>query len=188
MVTTQSPPDVERIDRLAARRNDPPLFRLRGRAHKAALTAHVLTSVGWFGVAGVVLLCALAAAASDRATEATGFYRTMALAPWLSIPLGLGSVATGVLLGLGTSHGVIRRWWVVIKIAISVAVIVTDAFVVRHFAEVAVGAGHASRALRDASIAHVVALAVATVLSVFKPGGTTPWAPRRSSATSPVRR
>jgi hypothetical protein len=166
----------ERLARLADRRSEPPLFRLRGRPHKIALTAHVLTSVGWFGVAGVVLLCALAASASDTASEAIGFYRTMAVVPWLSIPLGLASVATGVLLGLGTSHGVIRRWWVVVKIAIAAAVIVTDAFVVHHFADLAVTEGHAGRGLRDASIAHVVVLAVATVLSVFKPWGTTPWA------------
>ena len=171
-----------RLARLADRRSEPPLFRLRGRAHEAALTAHVLTSVGWFGVASVVLLCALAASASDTVVEATGFYRTMALAPWLSVPLGIGSVATGVLLGLGTAHGVIRRWWVVVKIAIAAAVIVTDAFVLRHFADLAVHQGHAARGLRDASIAHVAVLAVATVLSVFKPWGATPWAPRQRHA------
>ena len=38
--------------------------------------------------------------------------------------------ATGVVLGLGTVYGLVRNWWVVAKIAISVAVVVTDAVLV----------------------------------------------------------
>ena len=96
-------------------------FRLRGRAHKVALTAHILTAVGWFGIAVVVAFCGLAAAASDDRLLATALYRTMETAPWLSIPAGLAAVATGVLLGLGTSFGLIRHWWVVVKIVIAAA-------------------------------------------------------------------
>jgi len=153
-------------------------FRLRGRAHKVALTAHILTAVGWFGIAVVVAFCGLAAAASDDRVLASALYRTMETAPWLSIPVRLAAVATGVLLGLGTSFGLVRHWWVVVKIVIAAAVIVTDAVLVGHVAHDAV-AGRVGPPLYGSTVAHVVVLGVATVLSVFKPRGRTPWGRRQ---------
>ena len=102
----------------------------------------------------------------------------METAPWLSIPAGLAAVATGVLLGLGTSFGLVRHWWVVVKIVIAAAVIVTDAVLVGHVAHDAV-AGRVGPPLYGSTIAHVVVLGVATVLSVFKPRGRTPWGRRQ---------
>jgi hypothetical protein len=40
-------------------------YRLRGRAHRLALTAHILTSGGWFGLAVAVAVSAVAAAFVD---------------------------------------------------------------------------------------------------------------------------
>jgi hypothetical protein len=149
-------------------------FRLRGRAHKAALTAHVLSSVGWFGIAVTVAFAAITAGVTGDGELAHALYRTIEVAPLLSIPLGLVAVATGTLLGLGTKWGLVRHWWVVAKIAISAAVIVTDAFVVGSAAR-DVAAGGAANGLYGPVIAHVVVLAAATVLSVFKPRGRTPF-------------
>jgi hypothetical protein len=151
-------------------------FRLRGRAHKAALTAHVLASVGWFGIAVLVAFCGLAAAAADDPSLIAALYRTMETTPWLSIPTGLMAIATGTLLGLGTAFGLVRYWWVVAKITIAVAVVVTDAVLVRVVTHDAVVSGTAAPPLYGSTIAHVVVLAVATTLSVFKPRGRTPWA------------
>jgi hypothetical protein len=155
-----------------------PRFRLRGRSHKVALTAHILTSVGWFGVALVVAVLGLVGSITNDPVLRRAVYRTVELFPWLSIPIGLAAIATGVWLGLGTAHGVFRRWWVVVKLGISAAVVVTDALVVARFAHQAAVTGLAARPLRDGTIAHVVVLTVATVLSVFKPWGSTPWTRR----------
>jgi hypothetical protein len=160
-------------------RRELPRWRLRGRAHKAALTVHVLTSVGWFGVAAALACGVVVATATSDHALSSAIYRTMELAPWLSIPAGLASAATGVVLGLGTAHGLIQRWWVVAKIGVNTAVVVTDAVLITHFAHQAAVTGHVAPPLRGAAIAHVVALVVATVLSVFKPWGRTPWARRR---------
>jgi hypothetical protein len=62
---------------------------------------------------------------------------------------------------------------------IAAAVIVTDAVLVGHVAHDAV-AGRVGPPLFGSTIAHVVVLTVATVLSVFKPRGRTPWGRRRS--------
>ena len=150
-------------------------FRLRRRAHKVVLCAHILTSVGWFGVAVVVAFCALLAAFTDDPSLPPVLHRTIETAPWLSIPMGLAAAATGVVLGLGTTFGLVRNWWVVAKIAISAAVVVTDALLVGRVAHEALATGHVPTPLYGSTIAHVVLLAVATVLSVFKPRGRTPW-------------
>jgi len=151
-------------------------FRLRGRAHKAVLTAHVLASVGWFGIAVLVAFCAITASSAGDPDYADALYRVVETAPWLSIPVGLLAVATGVLLSLGTIYGFVRYWWVVTKIVIAVAVIVTDPLVLAAAARDAL-AGNADGVIQPA-IAHCVMLAIATVLSVFKPFGRTPWGKR----------
>lgn len=162
-----------------------PRFRLRRRAHKIALTAHVLTSVGWFGVAGMVAFAAVMAEATKDREFAHSVYRTLEVFPWLSIPVGLAAVATGALLSLGTKYGFVRHRWVVAKIVISIAVIVTDAVLLARFAHDAAVDDSASTPLYHGAIAHVVVLAVATVLSVFKPKGLTRWGRRwRDAATA----
>jgi hypothetical protein len=151
-----------------------PRFRLRRRGYKLAVTTHVLASVGWFGIAVVVAFCGVAAAASDAA-RAHALYRAMELMPWLSVPAGILAVVTGTVLGLGTTYGLIRHWWVVAKIVIAVAVIVTDALLVIKAAHDAAVTGEPATPLYGSTIAHVVVLALATVLAVFKPRGRTPW-------------
>lgn len=151
-------------------------FRLRGRAHKAALTAHVLSSVGWFGIAVLVAFCAITASSAGDPDYADALYRVVETAPWLSVPVGLLAAATGVLLSLGTTYGLVRYWWVVAKIVIAVAVIVTDPLVLAATARDAL-AGNSDGVIQPA-IAHCVMLAIATILSVFKPFGRTPWGKR----------
>jgi hypothetical protein len=156
-----------------------PRFRLRRRAHKVALVAHVLSSVGWFGIAVAVACAGLTAAATDDPPLALSLYRTIEAAPGLSIPAGLLAIGTGVILSLGTRYGLVRHWWVVAKIAIAVAVVVTDAAIVSRVAHDAAMTADPTAPLYGSTVAHVVVLAVATVLSVFKPGGRTPWGRRR---------
>ena len=160
----------------AARSGDGRTFRLRRRAHKMALTTHILAAVGWFGIAIAAAFCAIAAAVTRDEALSLALYRTLETLPWLSIPIGITAVATGSLLGLGTAHGLFRYWWVIAKILIAVAVIVTDALIVVAVAHDAAVTGQAQPPLYGSTIAHVVTLAAATVLSVFKPWGRTPWA------------
>jgi hypothetical protein len=133
------------------------------------LIAHVLSSVGWFGVAVLVAFAGVVAARSSDPTLGHSLHQVMETAPYLTLPLGLLSVATGALLGLGTRFGLVRYWWVVIKTVIATAVIVTDAVLIPRVAHTAVVTGLAPTPLYGASIAHVVLLGVATALSIIKP-------------------
>ena len=153
-------------------------FGLRGAARKAALTGHLLAAAAWFGIAVVVAFCGIAVAATNNPALPHVFFTMMQTAPWLAIPVGLMAVATGVLLGLGTTHGLIRHWWVVTKIVIAAAVILAAALIIGPAAQHAVRSGHASSVLPGATIGHVCVLAVAIALAVFKPRAHTPGGPR----------
>ncbi|HEY3722204.1 MAG TPA: hypothetical protein VGN59_02470 [Acidimicrobiia bacterium] len=150
-------------------------FRLRGRAHKLVLTAHILGSVGWFGIAVFVLFAFVVSEATGDRALATGMLRTIETIPWLSIPVGAAAVATGVVLSLGTKWGLVRHWWVVAKILIAIVVIVTDALVISAAAHDHLVHATAPGDLYGPTIAHTVVLGAATLLSVLKPRGRTPW-------------
>jgi uncharacterized membrane protein len=153
-------------------------LRLRGRSHDLALTAHIVSSVGWLGAAVLIAFLAVTAVLTGDSSLAEALRRTLDITPWLSVPIGVVAVVTGAVLSLGTTWGLVRHWWVVAKIGISLAVVVTDLVVLAPAAREAVATGHAPRALMDGAIAHCVVLTVATVLSVFKPRGRTPWGRR----------
>lgn len=162
--TTAAPP----------RSADRPRYRLGRRAHRALLVAHVLSAVGWFGLAVTV---AFVAVAGGRAQD-VAYSEVIGSTLWLSIPLGLTAALTGVALSVTTRWGLVRHWWVVAKEAITIAVIATDVLVVWPEMDRAVDTGTPG-SIPGPVYAHGVVLAIATALSVVKPKARTPLAPRR---------
>lgn len=160
---------------LSVARRPVPAIHLRRAGRQAMLTLHILAAVGWFGMAALVAFCTLLAGAASGPALASSLYRSVQAAPWLTVPAGLVAIATGVLLGVGTSYGLIRYWWVIAKIAIAVAVVVADAVVIPTAADHAVTTGHATGLLLGPAIGHVIVLAAASTLAVFKPRARTPW-------------
>jgi len=69
---------------------------------------------------GVLIVTALRGGDDTRAL----CYRALELfAGWPLIVAGLVCLASGVVLGLGTSFGLLRYWWVAIKLALNVVLI-----------------------------------------------------------------
>jgi hypothetical protein len=150
--------------------------RLRPRARKLLLTAHVAASVGLLGTDGAILLLAVEGA---RGAEPAGVYPAAQLiGSLLLVPLALTALVTGIVQGLLTPWGLLRHWWVALKLALTTAgtvlalVVLTPAL-----AGLADAAGRgaipmAQRLLlvRDSGAASVVLL-VTVALSVFKPFG-----------------
>ena len=88
---------------------------------KLALTAHVTASVGWLGAVGAFLALAVTGAVTADALVARSMYLAMArIGWWVLVPLSLASLATGVVQALGTPWGLVRHYWVVIKLAMTV--------------------------------------------------------------------
>ena len=64
---------------------------------RVALTAHVTSSVGWFGAVGAFLALALAGMTSQDALLVRAAYLVMGVITWgVIVPLALVSLLTGV--------------------------------------------------------------------------------------------
>ncbi len=157
---------------------------------KFGLTAHVGSSVGWFGAVGSFLVLALSGLTSQDAQMVRAAYLDMNLIGWsVIVPLSLTSLLTGLVQSLGTPWGLFRHYWVVIKLLITVfatLLLLVHMQPVGHLARVVAAttlakgdlAGLRLQLVADAGAA-LVALVVAAVLSVYKPRGLTQYGRRR---------
>lgn len=146
-------------------------LRLGTRVHRAVLTLHIIAGVGLLGdVAAVLAISVRAASTADPALAAAGYELLAMFTVLFGIPLSLISLATGVLLGRGTRWGVIRHAWVAGKLALLLGVILVGALVIGPgTSAMRSGAGGAEGRLIAGAGYDVVALSLATGLSVFKP-------------------
>ena len=156
---------------------------------RLALTTHVTTSVGWFGAVASFLVLALAGLNSDNALTVRSAYVAMELTGWfIIVPLCLASLPTGLVMSFGTPWGLLRHYWVVAKLIVSV---IATILLLVHMQPV----GHIARAVAETTlregdlaglrmqlvadaIAASVALLAATTLSIYKPWGLTPYGAR----------
>jgi hypothetical protein len=151
--------------------------RLPPRWRKLLLTAHVATSVGLLGTDATVLLLAVEGA---RGSDPAAVYPAAQLiGALLLVPLALGSLATGITLGLLTPWGLLRHWWVTAKLALTTAGTVLALAVLTPTLSGLAGASRSGAAIalgdrlelvRDSGAASLVLL-VTVVLSVYKPFG-----------------
>ncbi len=158
---------------------------------KAALTAHVVSSVGWLGAVAVVVALAVAGVAAEDAQTVRAVYLAMELSGWfVLVPLSVASLLTGLLQSLGSTWGVFRHYWVVAKLVINVfATIVLLVYMqtLAYLAGIAADTGLPSDdlgVLRTPSVvlhaaAALLLLLVATVLAVYKPRGMTRYGQRK---------
>jgi hypothetical protein len=153
--------------------------RLSPSARKLLLTAHVSLSVGWFGVVAAMLVLALSAAGASNPASAQAF--SLALARVLDIlilpppaSLSVAAILTGLALALGTRWGLFHHWWIVAKLVLSAAVLLTGLRFVQAWAQQAAASPPTAEArtlLIAASLAHLIMLGAATVISIYKPWG-----------------
>ena len=159
-------------------RRDDRRLHLPKRGRRALLVAHVLSSVAWFGIAAFVLFLVVVARSTGDVGYARTIYRIVETSIWLSVPTGVVSGATGLVLGLGTPWGVVKHWWLVLKEIAFVPLVVTDFLVIAPTAHELAHGGSAE--LIGPAIGHCVLLALATVVSIVK--RTRPWYEARATA------
>jgi len=140
---------------------------------RTVLTVHIIASVGLLGDSAGFLAVALRAATTDDPALAASAYELLEMFSIVfGIPLSMISLATGLALGFGTKWGVLRHWWTTAKLALIFSVILVGAFVIGpSVALMRDGSGGRETVLVLASAYDVLALSLATALSVFKPGG-----------------
>jgi hypothetical protein len=142
------------------------------------VAAHVLVGVGWFGIVAAKLVLEIVAATTGAPDVArAGYLFTAALDRAAFPPAALATLITGSVLSLGTLWGPFRYWWIVAKIVLTIAVIVTGVVFVGAWTETALAdpaaAANTSASvwLIGAAIVHLLMLGAATVISVLKPWG-----------------
>jgi uncharacterized membrane protein SirB2 len=149
-----------------------PPRRLRPGARRAVLTVHIASSVALLGSTAAIVAIHIRAATTSDPTLAAAAYELLGMFPTLfGIPLSLISLVSGVTLGLGSKWGVLRYRWVTAKLVLLLSVIVVGAVVLGPQTAAISDDGSGSQiALIAASAWDVVALTLATCLSVYKPG------------------
>ena len=154
------------------------------RVRKTALTLHIASSVGWLGAVLTFLALAVAALTTPAAETMRAAYLAMDVIGWAAlVPLSLASLATGVIQALGTVWGLARHYWILAKLMITVLATVILLMYTQTLGTFARAAGTAAPAEAAAMLpnfspvlhagAALGVLAVAMVLSVFKPRGLT---------------
>jgi hypothetical protein len=158
--------------------------RIGRRAKQALDVLHYWTSLGWLGVGlSQLTLNVLALTTDDPALRHAAHEIGHTFDRTVLIVLALGSLSTGVWLGLRTKWGLVRYRWVVVKLALTVAMLVFTPVWMGGWIGEAVAltrdpgatADPAYLAVRDelmsGSVSLVLTLLGITVISVVRPWG-----------------
>lgn len=157
-------------------------WRLGGRARKVTLLVHIIAAGTWIGIDVVVAIMVLVGwFAESDATRGTAYQALGLFAVWPMLIAGLTSLASGLVLGWGSKYGLIRYWWVGVKLVLNVVLTALVLIALRPSIPDVIAHGQALSAGqssdRDVSqlffppTVSLVALTFATTLSVFKPWG-----------------
>jgi hypothetical protein len=160
------------------------------RIRKFALTAHIVSSVGWLGAVAGFLAFAIAGLTSDDAPSVRAAYLATEMITWyVIVPLSFASLTTGIIQSLGTTWGLFRHYWVLAKLVLTglaTVLLLVHTQPIEHVASVAAVTSLARDDLLELRIqlvadagAALVVLLVTTALSVYKPRGMTPYGWRK---------
>lgn len=148
---------------------------------KLALTAHLVSSLGWLGAALAYVGLGIAAVGGRDVATVRAAWTAMELVGWyVIVPLALAAPATGLVMSLGTGWGLFRHYWVLISFVLTLfatGVTVVHMPDVSALAALAREAEGAELARLGGDLFHpgvgVLVLLVITVLNVYKPRGVT---------------
>lgn len=165
---------------------------MTSRLRRVALLTHITCSVGWLGAVAGFLVLSIASVTSRNAEVVRGAYLSMNLIGlYILVPLSLAALVTGLVQSLGTEWGLLRHYWVLTKLTLTIGA--TGLLMLHQFGAVEVAArrvlavapgtlpeigGLGTELMSKAGLALLVLLAI-TTLSVFKPWGLTRYGLRK---------
>jgi hypothetical protein len=170
--------------------------RMRPKLRRLVLVVHVIVSVGALGLyLGLLTLAITGLTTNDPETLRTA-YRAMGIfADVLIIPISLAILITGLTLALGSQWGLLRHYWVLTKLLLTLGLATASIFGLRARIAEAVGnlpaVGVPASDVGMVGVWLVVLLPIAlgvyattTVLSIYKPWGLTRRGRRARQAAS----
>ena len=158
---------------------------------RAALALHIISSLGWIGAAASYLVLGVLAAMSEDPLTIRAAWIGMEVIGWRAVvPLGCLAFLTGLVMALGTPWGLVRHYWVLFALVLTVLALTV---LILHMPTVTAAANLARTVDEQAVIAlggdvlhpalGLVVLVVVAVLNVYKPRGVTGFV-RKGSHTS----
>lgn len=172
--------------------------RLSPAMYKLFLSAHIIAAVGWLGLAVAKIVLEIAAVMSESPSVAELLNVAIPLLNFSFPPAAISTMITGILLSLGTKWGIIDYTWVMVKLVLTALVIITatqlgDRMILQTNPAFAVQPINYDPILGIVltpavlllclTLAHILMLGAATVISVYKPWGKT-WFGRRKAERS----
>lgn len=161
---------------------------------RGLLVAHIAGSVGWLGAIAASLALAVVALVTTDPDVTSAVYRVLEPLGWAAlVPFSLAALVTGVIQSLVSPWGLIRHYWVLIKLLLNVfavAVLLLYMQTLAGLARAAADGGAPGPSLSPVmhAAAAVVLLLIALVLSVYKPRGLTARGYRQRQQAEPVNR
>lgn len=160
---------------------------MRPGTRKFVLSVHLVFSVGWIGTVLAYLALGVSAATTTDAQTVRSAWSAMELTGWyVIVPLALGSLASGLLMALGTKWGLFRHYWVIISFALT---LLSNVVLLLHMPTVSATADVAREAegvgldALGGDLLHpgvgLALLLVIQVLNVYKPPGLTRYGWRK---------
>ena len=157
------------------------------RVRRLLLLCHVVSSVGWFGAAAA--FAGLVFAALRTADAQVARAAVLSIEPIMRfaiVPLALASLLTGLIPSLATHWGLVRHYWVVYKLVLTLlatAILLVNTRTIAGLVQAARTAeggdfGGLKRQLVHASLGMLVLL-LTTVLGAYKPKGVTRYGWRK---------
>ncbi len=158
------------------------------RLRKFSLTAHISLSVGWLGTVAVFLALGVIATTSQDSQTVRAVYLVMEPAGWfVLVPAAFASLITGIIQSVGSTWGLFRHHWVLLKLAINVFANIVLLIYMQTLTTLASRAADPNiglKALRDGSpldhsVLALLLLVLATGLAVYKPRALTRYGWRK---------
>jgi hypothetical protein len=154
---------------------------MRPRTRKAVLVAHIVAAGTWIGLDVMLGVLVFTPMLTSDVAVAALCYQVLPLLLWPILLSGLMCLATGIVLGVGTHHGLVRYWWVLVKLVLNVVLTLLVLVLLRPGLDEAAEAGRqlAAGGPVGADLSNLIfppivsgaSLVVATVLAVYKPWG-----------------
>ena len=151
---------------------------------KFVRTAHITFTVGWLGAVAGFLALAIAGLTNEDVQVIHSVYPAMELiARFVIVPLSFAPLLlTGPILSLGTPWGLFRHYWIIVKLVITIFCTVIMQLHMQPISYLSRAATAGTLSSADYSLqlqmvvaagAALLALLLATGLSVYKPRGMT---------------
>lgn len=145
---------------------------------------HLVSAGAWIGIDVIVaVLVCTGRFAGDAATRGLAYQALGSFVVWPMLTSGLVCLASGLVLGLATRWGLLRYWWVVVKLVLNLALCTLILVLLRPgMSDVRAYGRHLSAGTpADGSMStlffppavSLTVLTLATVLAVYKPWGRT---------------